>query len=147
MAFQPPPLAKANATKVRDPNMEKLSSNLESRLSAVEGTEEKRVDKVEVIRLTLKKWVNTSFAGQTYTQFMLMLSILSCFEFIYQTYLSEDGSYQSLQIHYFNYVEMGVSGIFGIDWLLAFFIADHKITFVMRYAFVAIFPIDYNLTP
>lgn len=46
--------------------------------------------KVEVVRVSTKKILATTLFGYVYTNILLVLSVLSAFQYIYQTYL--DGS-------------------------------------------------------
>lgn len=124
---EPPKSGKAK----QPPNLDKLSTSLDSKMSAEKG--EEKVNRLEELRLRTKKFMTSSFFGRGYTQIMLILSILSCVEFIYQTYLNPNKPYMALQMYYFEFVEMGLSGLFACDWILAFFIADHKVAFFMRY--------------
>lgn len=46
----------------------------------------------ESLRIQTKKFLATSLLGQIYTNCLLLLSALSCFQYIVQTYLNEDYS-------------------------------------------------------
>lgn len=88
-------------------------------------------DYLEETRVGVKKFMAFSFVGRTYENIFILLSIFSCGEFIYQTYTA----YISADtIYYFNYVELSLAVLFTWDWILCFFIADHKISHLTRCA-------------
>ena len=94
-----------------------------------EKTEEvEKTSEIEIFRVQLKKFMQTSSFGRTYSNFLLVLSVLSCFQFIIQTYAS---NFVAL-IFYFDKVEKALAGLFSFDWCLNFFMADHKGEFVNR---------------
>lgn len=107
-----------------------LDSKIADQLNVQEN--ERKVDHLEKIRLKTKKFFASSFYGQTYDKFLLVLSILSVMEYIYSTYLHAHKPYQTIQMHYFADWEMALAVTFGMDWMLKFFLADRKITFVTR---------------
>ena len=92
-----------------------------------------RIDPAEKTRLKLKKFYATSLFGRVYDRVLLILSILSCMEYIYGTYLHAHKRYQIIQLTWFGYFEMGLAFIFGCDWLLFFFLADRKIKFITSF--------------
>lgn len=111
-----------------------LSKTLDSKLhhEKNESTLVMLYTKMEKIRLRAKKFMTTGVFAYVYRHFMLLLSVISCIEFIYQTYLHVERSFHRLELHYLNYIEMSVSGLFAIDWTVMFFIADHKVEFFTR---------------
>lgn len=93
-------------------------------------------DYMEETRVAVKKFMAFSLIGRTYENIFILLSMFSCGEFIYQTYtsyISED------TIYYFNYVELALAVLFMWDWILCYFIADHKISHLTRCAVEEIF--------
>lgn len=57
---------------------------------------------MESIRLKVKKYLAASYVGKTYENTLLLLSVLSCFQYIYQTYLTGDGPLQEVPaIHFY----------------------------------------------
>lgn len=94
----------------------------------VEGapdTKQEVVDKdhIEIFRIKVKKFMNTTSFGRAYADALMVLSVLSCFLFIYLTYGHED-------LVMFDIIEMALASLFSFDWLLSFFIADHRVEFV-----------------
>jgi voltage-gated potassium channel len=87
-----------------------------------------KIDKLEFIRLKLKKLVNNSIPGFLYTNIMLALSIFSCLEFIVETYIYDKELNQHLEK-----LEVFMAAIFSFDWILNFFIADHKLLFISSF--------------
>lgn len=45
---------------------------------------------MEVIRLRVKKYIATTFIGRTYVNVLLILSVVSCVQYIFQTYLDPE---------------------------------------------------------
>jgi hypothetical protein len=46
--------------------------------------------KLEVLRLKTLKFMASSWFGHIYTNFFLLVSVFSCGQYIYQTYLTDD---------------------------------------------------------
>lgn len=81
---------------------------------------------IETIRLKVKKYMAASYVGKTYENILLLLSVLSCFQYIYQTYLTGDGPFQERLVEAFSIVELFLASLFAFDWALSLFVADHK---------------------
>ena len=111
---------------------DKINAQLDNRMVSAEEDAEKHND-LEVLRLRVKKFMTASWTGKTYSQIMLILSVISCLEFIYQTYLTPRLAFQRRQTYYLSIIELAMSGLFAFDWVLAFFIADHKIMFMSSF--------------
>ena len=94
-------------------SLEKISSN------------ENESPMMEIIRLKLKKLVATTFLGKLYVNMLLVLSVLSCGQYIYQTYLDEEKDKDLLLV--FSFVELFLAGLFAFDWCLWLFLADHRL--------------------
>jgi hypothetical protein len=92
-----------------------------------------RQQKFERFRLQIKQYMATSFVGQSYTLVLLIFSMLSPLQFIYQSYLLPTSVNYSSRIQVFNLIEMILAAIFTGDWLLAFFLADHKLSFMSSF--------------
>jgi voltage-gated potassium channel len=90
--------------------------------------EEDQQSQLDAFRLRLKKFMTTSRFGMAYTDSLLVLSIFSSLQFVYQTYLSHDKNEKELQ--FLVVVEKFIAGLFSFDWCLSFFMADHKSEFV-----------------
>ena len=50
--------------------------------------EVERTPLIEVLRVKTKKYLAASYFGRLYTNTLLVLSVLSCFQYIFQTYVS-----------------------------------------------------------
>ena len=85
---------------------------------------------LEDFRLKVKKFITNSLPGVIYSNVMLVISIISSIEYIYQTYL--DPQVDVTIFSYLTVIEKCMAGLFMADWLLNFFIADHKIIFMTR---------------
>ena len=81
----------------------------------------------EEARLNMKKQLNGTKYGIFYQNSMLVISVLSCFQFITQTYITG-----AMVLKGFSLVERIIAAIFIFDWTMSFCIADHKIKFVTR---------------
>lgn len=92
---------------------------------------EEEIDKaseIDKMRIQLKKFMQTSSIGRGYSDSLLVLSVLSSFQFIYQTYSNADNEITAG----FDLVEKALAGLFSFDWGLSFFLADHKAEFAKR---------------
>lgn len=97
----------------------------------VEG--EDHQSQIDAFRLRLKKFMTTSLFGKTYTDALLVLSILSSVQFVYTTYLNPQGGNHGKQMQILDVVEKFIAALFSVDWLLSFFLADHKSEFVKSF--------------
>jgi hypothetical protein len=100
----------------------------------VEKEEELELYSSEDIRLRTKKFMTHSLFGRYYENFLLILSVASCIEYIYQTYIVESAMGDSALMDWLNFLEKVLAVVFMWDWSLSFFLADHKIMFATRYA-------------
>ena len=100
------------------------STSLASSLDKISNAENE-TPMWEVIRLKLKKLVATTFLGKLYVNILLLLSVLSCGQYIYQTYLDEVRDHELLAV--FSVVELFLAGLFAFDWCLWLFLADHRL--------------------
>jgi hypothetical protein len=98
--------------------------------------DDKRKSKWELLRHGTKNFIENSVFGGLYIQFLLLVSVLSCFEFIYQTYLDLDTDSGVRTLDFFTDLELGVAGLFAFDWMLMLFISDHKGSQLFRFYFV-----------
>lgn len=78
--------------------------------------------------------MSRSIYGQWYENVMLVISVLSSMEYIWETYLNVSSAVDRQQLKILNIVELVVAVIFNLDWGLNLFMADHKLNFVTRYA-------------
>eukprot|EP01036_Dinobryon_divergens_P030222 gene30222-39429_t len=92
-----------------------------------------RIYSIEDIRILVKHFLYKSTLGIVYNDVMLCISILSCFEFIYQTYLNPNRPEDLKELHILDYIEKGLAVLFTFDWLLNLFIADLKLIFMTSF--------------
>ena len=106
-------------------------------------TEEEKLElySIEDIRLKTKKFMTHSKFGLYYENALLVLSVFSSLEFIYQTYLEQNNEADQNVLDTLNSMEKVLAIIFMIDWSLNYFCADHKLIFVTRY-FLSLFTLD-----
>ena len=89
------------------------------------------IERVERFRLKIKKFISNSIWGHFYQNSLLVLSIFSCLQFIYQSYLKTSSQSSSL-LYIFDLIEKILACLFGWDWCLQIFLADHKLSHVTR---------------
>jgi potassium large conductance calcium-activated channel subfamily M alpha protein 1 len=89
--------------------------------------------RLEQARIKMVRYITTSTSGQLYTKLLLTLSLLSPLQFIYQTYLTPDQPDYLFLTEIFNIIEMILASIFSMDWVLNFFLADHKLAFISSF--------------
>lgn len=94
---------------------------------------------IEKLRLALKFRLENTFSGNVYNQFVLVLSVLSCFQFIYQTYLDVDTREGSRLWRFMTNLEIIIAAILLFDWSLGLFVAELKMPYITRYVFVILF--------
>jgi hypothetical protein len=121
--------SKGESGNIFDPNLKKLAEKLET----VNDDEDSSKDLLENIRVQLKNFMVQSFIGKSYNLFMMVLSILSSFEYIFQTYLNLSRPSDLYLFDYMKASELFVACLFAFDWLLSFFIADHKLIFLQSF--------------
>lgn len=87
---------------------------------------------LEERRLHLKKFMNHSKFGKYYENIIILLSIVSCFEYIYETYLTKSNPGDAAQLVILKIAELVFATIFGLDWALNVFLAEHRILYLTR---------------
>lgn len=94
----------------------------------------------ETLRLNVKKFLTTSLIGWIYDWTLLVISVLSTLQFIYQTYLDPNIPVDVAQIALFSILEECFAIVFMFDWTLSFYIADHKLVHITRlyFSFIAL---------
>ena len=102
----------------------KVSEVLATNVVQVEG----KKDYLETVRIELKKALTNSWFGIYYENFLVMVSVGSCLEYIYNTYIDR----ASIQHRRLQFTELGFASAFLLDWTFNFFLADHKLTYVVR---------------
>jgi hypothetical protein len=106
---------------------------MENRIATEEEQERHKTPLIEIIRIHLKKFMSRSLIGRVYTQIMIVLSLVSCLEYIYQTYLTDHLKYERDQRYVLALFELIISSLFTFDWVVAFFLADHKLVFICSF--------------
>ena len=87
---------------------------------------------LENSRIVIKSFLDNSFWGKCYRYFFLALSIISCFQYIYQTYINDNTSIGRFQLYIFLNLELCIAVLFIFDWCLELFVADYKIAYFTR---------------
>lgn len=98
-----------------------------------EGEEEENAlslyGRYETLRLKTKKFVSTHIIGIYYNELLIYLSIFSTLQYVYSTYSSVNKSSFQKSL---DSLEMVLAALFAFDWMLSFFMADHKLDFLFR---------------
>jgi hypothetical protein len=87
---------------------------------------------IEAIRLKTKKYLAASYLGKFYTNTLLVLSVLSCVQYIFQTYISGSQPNGKELLNIFSKLELFLAALFAFDWALMLFVADHRWEQLMR---------------
>jgi len=130
-SFIKPTLLSSPSFYVKEDAIEALD-NANQKLSQKEDSI-KISDVIENNRLAVKKFLNAHWLGVMYRYALLVLSVLSSIQYIYQLYLDPTLPEDQIQISVFSLVEEALACLFMFDWCLSFFIADHKINHIMRF--------------
>ena len=88
-------------------------------------------DVIEAYRVAVKKFLATTTTGAVYDTLLLLLSVTSSLEFIYQTYLDPVKNAQLIDT--FNIIEQVLAVVFTLDWMLNFFLAEHRILYISSF--------------
>ena len=72
--------------------------------------------------------------GLYYENAFLLMSVFSCWKYIYELYLNSAMHEHHEVLAALHVVELVLASLFTFDWLLSFFMADHKLIFCTRYA-------------
>lgn len=104
-----------------------------SRDTAAEQNQHPEMEYIEMVRQKLKKFMAQSRAGRQYENLMLLISVVSCFEYIYQTYLHMSVENDRRLLWRLNILELVFASLFAGDWCLNCFLAEHRILFFTRY--------------
>jgi hypothetical protein len=83
-------------------------------------------------RLQAKKFFNQSNFGRYYENVLIAASLISCFEYIYETYLHKSVQEDADSLRVLKKVELAFACVFGLDWCLSFLLAEHRVLFLMR---------------
>ncbi len=87
----------------------------------------------EQTRLATKKFLTFSVLGQLYGQILLGISVLSCLQFIAQTYMKIGLGHDDQILSVFAKLELGIASLFLMDWSLQIFVAEHTVEYATRY--------------
>mmetsp|Transcript_23872 Transcript_23872/g.35024 ORF Transcript_23872/g.35024 Transcript_23872/m.35024 type:complete len:1148 (-) Transcript_23872:179-3622(-) len=102
------------------------SSSFAHLIEKTASNDPEKTPMMEVIRLKVKKWLAASFFGRIYVYILLILSVLSCAQYIYQTYLNENDPQDKELLNIFALLELFLAALFAFDWCLHLFLADHR---------------------
>lgn len=81
----------------------------------------------------LKNLLRNSWFGKIYEWFIIVASVASAIEYIYQTYkYSNPDNTDDKEIYYGDQVELAFTALFGMDWIMNFLIADHFTSYFFR---------------
>mmetsp|Transcript_12823 Transcript_12823/g.28469 ORF Transcript_12823/g.28469 Transcript_12823/m.28469 type:complete len:265 (+) Transcript_12823:125-919(+) len=96
-------------------------------------------ERLERFRSKVRKFMSHSWIGYLYHAVLLTLSIFSMFEFIWGTYINPSNLNLLSKLNNF---EFALASMFGFDWLLSFYLADHRLVFCRSfYSMVDLFTV------
>ena len=81
-------------------------------------------------RKRIKKRFERSWIGFLYENTLLLMSVVSCLQYIYTSYF--DALTDTRLIRTSDIVELAFASAFAFDWVLSFCLADHKVMFCYR---------------
>jgi hypothetical protein len=81
-------------------------------------------------RKKIKKRLERSWIGFLYENTLLLMSVVSCLQYIYASYF--DALTDTRLIRTSDIVELVFASTFAFDWVLSFCLADHKVMFCYR---------------
>ena len=87
---------------------------------------------LEDLRMLVKKAMTQSLFGRFYENVLLFLSLVSCLEVIYATYLHPSIAADQQKLSVLQNVELGFAMLFCFDWVLSLFLAEHTTIFLTR---------------
>ena len=125
-----PPITRRSSFTTRALPTFKFSAALEE----AAGSKREEQWTLEEWRLHIKKIFNHTKFGKYYENAVIFLSLVSCLEYIYETYLHKDQPSDQSQLRALKIVEVVFASVFGTDWCLSLFLAEHRILFLMRYS-------------
>lgn len=83
----------------------------------------------ESIRMGIRYYRDHTFIGHLYTQMMILVNTVSCFQYIYLTYTTVDDNSASALYYTFFYVEFSVGCLFLFDFFLSMLSEDSFLNF------------------
>lgn len=89
----------------------------------------------EIVREHVRHFIDNTIIGYLYSQLMIVLNVLSCFQYIYLTYTTDETNRESPMYWTHFYLELGTACMFFLDWILAFLSSENKFNFFWRYVF------------
>lgn len=125
-----PPQGSRNVSRRNSVNFNTKSSNVSEVLASNDGPSESEGYNIEYIRIELKKALTNSLFGIYYENLLAVISVVSCLEYIYHTYM-DDGRHTD-EDHILYYFEMGFAGLFLLDWFFNLFLADQAASYFVR---------------
>lgn len=89
---------------------------------------------LENIKVSTKVFLDTNFFGLLYTYSILVISVLSCLEYIVQTYFNPNkGSFDAVALQWLGEIELAIASLFLADWCLHLFIADSRFAYATSF--------------
>jgi hypothetical protein len=87
----------------------------------------------EMVLVTIRYYRDHTLLGHVYTQFIVLINTLSCFQYIYLTYTSVDTNTASALYYTFFYVELVVACLFVFDFILSMLSSDSFLAFFQSF--------------
>ena len=90
------------------------------------------VHRLEVLRVQANHFFDHTALGKFYFNTLLVLSVFSCFQYIFSTYQPAEGNVAAQQ-YIFGILELCLASLFLWDWCLNLFLAEHKIKYLTSF--------------
>jgi hypothetical protein len=110
------------------------SSKYTAALDAANTKEERKLamDSLEDMRVSAKKAWSSSPIKIYYDNFIIFVGLISMFEFIHETYYTNERNKHYGQTPYLDMLRVIFTCIFGFDWSLELILADKKVDYLSR---------------
>ena len=99
-----------------------------------DGMKDNERSAFETYRIKMNYALYNTSIGIFYNQLVLVLSTISCFQFIYLTYTKRDNDHTNNSDYtLFKNLELTIAIILLFDWLVHFMVADNKTTYITSF--------------
>jgi hypothetical protein len=112
-----------------DARIKKMTDQLSDQIPGADDSDDKGKGVLELLRSGILYYRDRTLIGQLYIQLMLLINVLSCFQYIYLTYTTIDTNTSADLYYAFFYLELVVACLFVFDFILSLFSADNFLLF------------------
>ena len=101
---------------------------------------------MEILRTNIRYFRDETLLGNLWGHLMIIVSVLSCFQYIYLTYTNLDNNRGSNLYQFFFLLELTIGSLFLADWTLALLSAENKVIYLKRWVQCVIFEVYLHFT-